>query len=216
MAIITPDLLPGEPGYVSRKDKSAQKKASEKKSREVEKKKEVTIGKIAAGSRAYRIGRPITTPRKEKKFLIWRYGKKIGEILVAQKDTPDEKIELSFVRLGGIGNYRHLIQDADFQLKWATREQELLLTQTDCFSCKKKLSKNAEPHLYHSKLWQKRATLLEEAEKIPFEVVKGKRSIEKGWEQYNAIIESGNKYYMSLQDTALVCATCAKKLNLQH
>lgn len=216
MAIITPNILPGEPGYISKKEKTAKRKITDRKEKDFEKKKESTIGNIKVGSKAYRIGRSSTSPRKEKKYPIWRYGKKIGEIMVSSKDTPEEKIELKFVRFGGIGNYRHLIQDADFQLKWAIREQELRLTQKVCFSCKKILSKSTEPNLYHTKLWQKRTVLLETAEEIPEKVVDGKLTIEEGWEKFNQIIESGNRYYMSLEDTALVCATCAKKLNLQH
>ena len=49
------------------------------------------------------------------------------------RSTPKEEIKLKFYRLGGVGNYKHLIQDADFQMQWAIREQELLITQRKCF-----------------------------------------------------------------------------------
>jgi hypothetical protein len=216
MAIVTPDILPGEPGYIPRRERTAMKKAAEKKAKRVAQTKETKIGKIKTGSKGYRIGRSVTTPRKEKKYPIWRYGKKIGEIIVSHKDTPEEEISLEFTRLGGIGNYKHLIQDADFQLEWATREQELLMTQNTCHVCKKKISKSAIPHLYHYNLFKKRAELLERAEQIPEKVVEGKMTIEEGWETFNKIIEEGNRYYMSLEDTALVCSNCAKQKGLDY
>ena len=212
MAIKTPDILPGEPGYVPKKERTAQKKAAEKKAKRIAQKKETKIGKIKPGSKGYRIGRPITTPRKEKKYPIWRYGKKIGEILV----THSGEVSLTFKRFGGIGNYKHLIQDADFQLQWATREQELLMTQDKCHVCKKKLSKSATPNIYHYNLFKKRAELLEAAEEIPEEVIEGKLTIQEGWEKFNDLIEEGNRYYMSLKDTALVCASCAKQKGLNY
>ena len=216
MAIKTPDILPGEKGYVSKKEKTAKRKVTEKKDRKVARKKEVAIGKIKAGSKGYRIGKPITTPKKEKKYPIWRYSKKIGELIVTNRDTPQEKISFTFRRLGGIGNHKHLIQDADFQLQWAIREQELLITQDKCGVCGRKLSKTARPNLYHTKMWNKRTTLLERAAQIPEEVIAGKLTIEKGWEKFNNILEEGNRYYMSLKDTTLVCASCAKQKNLNE
>jgi len=212
MVIKTPKILPGELGYVSKKEKTAKIKEKEKK---LEVKKDLSIGKIKTGSKGYRIGKPKTNVSGEKKYPIWRYSKKIGEISTKNKDTPVEEIDLKFVRLGGIGNYKHLIQDADFQLKWATREQELLITQDKCYVCLRKLSKSAIPNLYHTKMWQKRAQLLEEAEEIPKEVISGKLTIEEGWDKFNDIIESGNRYYMNLEDTALICSNCAKNKGLK-
>jgi hypothetical protein len=123
---------------------------------------------------------------------------------------------MSFKRLGGIGNYKHLIQDADFQLEWATREQELLITQGSCDICAKKISKTAKPNLYHKHMWKKRTELLEKAAKVPEEVISGKLTIEKGWEKFNNILEEGNRYYMSLKDTVLICAACAKNKGLNN
>ncbi len=212
MAIITPDLLPGEEGYVPKKERTAKKKETEKKKKAVQRKKDKIIGKIRAGSKGYRIGKKTITPRKEKKYPIWRYSKKIGEIIV----TPEEEITLTFKRFGGIGNHKHLIQDADFQLAWAIREQELLMMQDKCYLCSKKISKAAKPNLYHYNMFKKRTDLLEEASEIPEEVISGKLTIEEGWEKFNNTIEKGNQYYMSLKDTALLCAACAKQKNLNE
>ena len=211
MAIVTPKILPGEKGYISKKEKTAKKKTGEKRERAAERKKDSLIGKIKTGGKGYRIGKSKTTPRKDKKYPIWRFSRKIGEIVVSNKDTPEEDIELTFNRLGGIGNYKHLIQDADFQLKWAIREQELLMTQKECHECNKKISKAAQPNLYHYKMWKKRASLLEDAAKVPEKVVSGKLTIEEGWTKFNDILEEGNRYYMSLKDTALICSACVKK-----
>jgi hypothetical protein len=216
MAIKTPDILPGEKGYVSKKEKTAKRKSTEKKSRASQRKKDMTIGKIKTGKKGYRIGKLTITPRKERKYPIWRYSRKIGEILVKHKDTPQEEVTLKFNRLGGIGNHKHLIQDADFQLQWAIREQELLMTQEKCYVCGKKLSRSAKPNLYHYKMFKKRTDLLEKASKVPEEVIKGKLTIEKGWKKFNDILEQGNRYYMSLKDTALVCSSCAKQKNLNE
>ncbi len=213
MAIKTPKFLPGEKGYIPKKERTKQKKEKERKNKKANRKKEYAIGKISLG-KGIRLGRPVTTPRKEKKYIIWKYKKKIGEILVKNKGSENEKVYLKFNRFGGIGSFKHLIQDSDFQLEWAVREQELLITQDKCFLCKKKLSKSAKPNLYHTKMWRKRAELLEAAEEVPEEVIKGKLSIEKGWKKFSWIIEGGNRYYMSLKDTALVCPTCAKIKNL--
>ena len=211
MAIKTPALLPGEKGYISKKERTNAKKSIEKKGRAIARKKELEIGKVKTGSKGYRIGKPKTTPRKEKKFPVWRYSRKIGEITVKNPGYPNEEIELTFNRLGGIGNHKHLIQDADFQLEWLTREQELLITQKECYSCKKKLSKTAIPNLYHYNMWKKRTKLLEDASKVPEKVIKGKLTIEEGWKKFNNILEEGNRYYMSLKDTALICSACVKK-----
>lgn len=211
--LVTPDILPGEPGYISKKERTKALKVKEKRDRTKALKKELTIGKIRPGR--FKIGRPIITPRGEKKYPIWRFSKNIGEIIVRDRDKPTESIEMSYNRFGGVGNYKHLIQDADFQLEWATREQELLMTQGTCYICKKKLNKSGEPNLYHFNMWKYRAKLMEEAEKVPSLVVEGKITIEDGWDKFNDILEEGNRYYMSLKDTALVCATCAKNKGLQ-
>lgn len=216
MAIKTPSILPGEKGYISRKEKTATKKSTEKKVRAVQRKKDISIGKIKTGSKGYRIGKSSTTPRKEKKYPIWRYSRKIGELVVKHKDTPEEEVTLKFNRLGGIGNHRHLIQDADLQLQWAIREQELLMTQSHCHNCHKKLSKTAKPNLYHYKMFKKRTELLEKASHVPEQVISGKLTIEKGWEKFNDILEQGNRYYMALKDTALICSFCAKQKNLNE
>ncbi|MFA4960556.1 MAG: hypothetical protein WC548_02725 [Candidatus Pacearchaeota archaeon] len=212
MPIKTPDILPGEDGYISRKERTKEKKLSEKKEKKITEKKDIEIGKIKTGYKGYRIGRPTTTPRKEKKYIIWRFSKKIGEIIVSNEG----KIILKFFRFGGVGNYKSLIQDIDFQRRWAIREQELLLTQKECAICNSKISRSAKPNLYHTKMWLKRAQLLEEAEKVPQEVIEGKLTIEDGWKKFNEILEEGNRYYMSLQDTALICASCAKKKGLSY
>ena len=214
MAIITPDILPGEEGYVSKKERTAKRKLSEKKEKRSTQKKDLTLGRIRTGSKGYRIGKSKTTPRKEIKFPIWRYSKKIGEIIISNKGTKDEEINLNFHRFGGIGNFKHLIQDADFQKDWTIREQELLLTQSNCALCSRKISKTAKPNLYHLKMWNKRSSLLEEAEKVPQDIIDGKLTIEQGWEKFNDILEEGNRYYMSLKDTALICPNCAKMKNL--
>lgn len=210
MAIKTPNILPGEKGYISKKEKTVLKKQTEKKTKATQRKKDKIIGKIKTGYKGYRIGKITITPRKEKRYPIWRYSKKIGEIIV----SPEGEIELTFKRLGGIGNFKHLIQDADFQLQWAIREQELLITQEKCYTCSKKISRAAKPNLYHYNMFKKRTELLEKAAKVPEKVIEGKLTIEKGWEKFNDILEGGNRYYMSLKDTALLCASCAKQKNL--
>lgn len=212
----TPSLLPGEEGYISKKEKNIQKKLTEKISRNTLRKKETTIGKIRTGAKGYRIGKPVITPRKEKKYPIWRYSKKIGEILVKNRDTPYEEIILAFRRFGGIGNYKHLIQDADFQLQLAIREQELLMTQNSCRLCGKKISKTAKPNLYHYNMFRKRTDLLEKASRVPEKVISGKQTIEEGWKKFNDILEEGNRYYISLKDTALICPACAKNKGLDY
>lgn len=214
MAIKTPSILPGEKGYVSKKEKTVARKSAERKQQAARRKKDMIVGKIKAGAKCYRIGKSIITPWKEKKYPIWRYSRKIGEIVISNIGDAEEKITLTFNRLGGVGNYKHLIQDADFQLQWAIREQELLITQLNCYCCNKKISKTAKPNLYHYKMFKKRTDLLEEASRIPEKVIAGKLTIEKGWEKFNDILEQGNRYYMSLKDTALICSSCAKQKNL--
>lgn len=216
MAIKTPQILPGEKGYISKKEKTLEKKATEKKVRKTIRKKEMAIGKIKTGSKGYRIGKQVTTPRKEKKYAVWRYSKKIGEIFVKNKDTFDEEITLTFRRFGGIGNYKHLIQDSDFQLQWAIREQELLMTQSNCKACNKKISKTSKPNLHHYKMFKKRTDLLGKASEVPEKVVSGKMTLEEGWKKFNDILEEGNRDYMSLKDTALICPACAKNKGLDN
>ena len=216
MAIKTPNFLPGEEGYVSKKEMTKERKTEEKKAKKIIRKKEMTIGKIKTGSKGYRIGRSATTPQRGNKYPIWRYSKNIGEIIVKNKDSSDEEILLTFRRFGGIGNHKHLIQDSDFQLQWAIREQELLMTQTNCKLCGKKISKTAKLNLYHYNMFQKRTDLLEKASKVPREVVLGKLTLEGGWEKFNDILEEGNRYYMSLKDTALICSACTKNKGLDY
>jgi hypothetical protein len=211
MAIKTPTLLPGEPGYISKRERREKEKIKEKKQKNREK-APIQIGKVVLGSKSFRIGRPTITPRKEKKFIIWRYTKKIGEITL----YPNGEVDLKFFRFGGVANYKNLIQDIDFQRHWTKREQELLSTQKKCFLCGAKISKSAKPNLYHAKMWQKRAKLLEDAEKVPEDIVEGKLTIEEGWAKFNDILEEGNRYYMSLEDTYLICASCAKKKGLNY
>jgi hypothetical protein len=214
MPIVTPNILPGEEGYVSKKERNKVLKVKEKKERNKKIKADSSIGKIRPGK--FRIGKSIITPRGERKYPIWKFSRQIGEIVVSNKGLQNEEIELSFNRFGGIGSYKHLIQDADFRKKWMIREQELLMTQKECYVCKKKLSKSSTPNLYHYNMWRKRSRLLEDAEKVPLEVVNGKLTIDEGWAKFNDILEQGNRYYMSLKDTALVCSVCAKQKNLQY
>lgn len=216
MAIKTPDILPGEPGYISKKERTAKKKAKEKRAKKATRKKIQEIGNLKLGGKGYRFGRPIITPRKEKKYPIWRYSRKIGEVRVSNEESSDEKITLSFIRFGGIGNYKHLIQDADFQNDWEEREEQLVEEQNNCYLCDRRLSKTAKPNLYHYNLLKKSTRLLEKAEEVPNEVAKGKLTIKEGWEKFNDIIEEGNRDYMSLKDTALICASCAKRKNLNN
>jgi len=214
MAIKTPKILPGEKGYISKKEKTAAKKSGDTKERAIRRKKDKIIGKIKPGAKGYRIGKVSVTPRKERKYPVWRYSRKIGEIIVSNRGTPEEEITFTFNRLGGVGNHKHLIQDADFQLEWAIREQELLMTQEKCYACGKKISKVAKPNIYHYNMFKKRIALLEKASKVPEQVLSGKLTIEKGWEKFNDILEQGNRYYMALKETALVCSACAKQKNL--
>ena len=101
--------------------------------------------------------------------------------------TPEDEITLTFKRLGGIGNFKHLIQDVDFQFQWAIREQELLMTQKKCYNCNKNISKSAKPNLYHYNMFKFRTDLLEKAAKVPDQVISGKLTIEKGWEKFGEI-----------------------------
>jgi hypothetical protein len=214
--IVTPDILPGEPGWEKlQKQKRDAKEGMRQLTKPNSKRASAKIGNISLGDQAFRFGRPTQNVKGDKKYPIWRYKRRIGEIQIENPDRENQEVVLKFVRLGGIGNHKHLIQDADFQLKWMTREQELLMTQAECHSCNKKISKTAQPNLYHYNLFNKRTGLLEKAEKVPEEVTNGKLSISEGWEKFNQIIEDGNRYYMSLKDTALICSSCAKKKGLK-
>jgi hypothetical protein len=215
MAIKTPDILPGEPGWKELQEKKQQQKEQKKASLKSGRKAPTTVGKIELGSKAFRYGRAHQNVKGEKKLFIWRFKRKIAEVYIYDGGSDNESVTLKFLRLGGIGNHKHLIQDADFQLKWMTREQELLMTQKECYLCKKKISKSAQPNLYHYNLFKKRTKLLEKAEKVPEEVVSGKLTVEEGWEKFNQTLEDGNRYYMSLEETALICATCAKSKGLR-
>jgi hypothetical protein len=209
--ITTPNILPGEKGW----EEQQKKKARDKETKNIAKRISVPrapkqVGKIKTGANGIRIGRPTSTYKGETKYPVWRYKRKIGEIVAKDEGLESEEITLTFNRLGGMGNYKHLIQDADFQLEWMTREQELLMTQESCHLCNKKISKTAIPNLYHLNMFQKRTELLEKAALVPAEVVSGKLTLEEGWDKFNDIIEEGNRYYMSLQDTVLLCQKCAK------
>ena len=214
MAIKTPDILPGEPGWTKLKEGKIKEKERKKIKTGSKKARIDKIGTVVLGDKGFRFGKPISTFKGDKKYPIWRYKRKIGELRV-KNAGGDEKTELSFNRLGGIGNHKHLIQDADFQLRWMTREQELLLTQKECYLCKKKISRSSQPNLYHYNLFKKRTELLEEANKVPEEVVKGKLTLSEGWQKFNQIIENGNRYYMTLQETALICPECAKQKGMR-
>ena len=63
-------------------------------------------------------------------------------------------------------------------------------------------------------MFKKRTDLLEKAAKVPEQVIQGKMTIEKGWDKFNNILEEGNRYFMALEETALLCSACAKKKNL--
>ena len=213
--ISTPDILPGEPGWEELQEKKKKEKEKKDEKKVDKRKAPVQIGNIVPGEAFYRIGRPIVNFKGDKKYFVWRYKRKIGEIRVENPGGDDERIKLGFVRLGGIGNFKHLIQDADFRLKWLTREQELLIMQKECYLCKKKLSKSSEPNLFHYNLFKKRTEILERAERVPDEVVSGNLTIAQGWEKFKDILEEGNRYYMSLEDTALICSSCAKAKGLR-
>jgi hypothetical protein len=153
--IVTPSVLPGEKGWEAQQKKKAEEKEAKKEAKRTSvPRAPKEVGKIKAGGNGLRIGRPTQTYKGETKYPVWRFRRKVGEILVENPGTEDENITLTFQRLGGMGNYKHLIQDADFQLEWMTREQELLMTQDKCHLCEKKLSKTAIPNLYHYHMFQ--------------------------------------------------------------
>ncbi len=215
--IITPSILPGEKGWEAQQKRKAEEKIAKRETRKANPPRAPkSVGNIKSGGKGLRIGRPNETYKGEMKYPIWRFKRKVGEIVVKNSGTEDEEITLTFQRLGGMGNHKHLIQDADFQLEWMTREQELLITQDNCYNCKKKLSKTAIPNLYHYNMFKKRTKLLESAARVPKEVIAGKLTLEKGWEKFSDIIEEGNRYYMKLDETALVCSKCAKSKNLKE
>jgi len=215
--ITTPDILPGEPGWeeLQAKKKKA-KELAKSKNKKVVKKAPKEIGNIKTGNGGLRIGREIRTYTGVKKYPVWRYRRQVGEIIVKNSETEngEDEISLTFMRLGSIANHRRLIQDADFQKKWDAKEQELLDSQKTCHLCSKKISKTAKPNLFHYNLFRKRAEISEEAAKVPDRVVSGELTLEEGWEEFNNVLESGNRYYMTLDETALVCHTCAKSRGL--
>ena len=209
--IVTPDILPGEPSwekYIAKKKKAREK--AKLKTKKVVKKAPKKVGKIETGGNGLRIGREIKTYDGRKKYPVWRYRRQVGEILI----SDDEKISLSFIRLGSVANYRRLIQDVDFQKQWESKEKELLDSQEKCHLCSKKISKTAKPNLFHYNLFRKRSKILEDADKVPAKVVSGKLTLEEGWKKFNEVLEDGNRYYMSLKETALVCSNCAKQRGL--
>ena len=67
MAIKTPDILPGEKGYVPKREKTALRKAAAKKAKTIQRKKDKIIGKIKTGSKGYRIGQKISNLEVLKK-----------------------------------------------------------------------------------------------------------------------------------------------------
>jgi hypothetical protein len=214
--IITPDILPGEPGwekYIAKKKKS--KERAKLKVKKVVKKAPKKVGNIEIGGNGLRIGREVKTYDGRKKYPIWRYRRRVGEIIIENEENGS-KISLSFARIGGNANYRNLIQDSDFQKKWNAKEEELLENQSACHLCRKKISKTAKPNLYHYNLFRKKSELLERADNVPAEVVSGKLNLEEGWAKFNNILEDINRYYMGLEETALVCSNCAKSRGLNN
>ncbi len=214
MAIKTPSILPGEPGWEALQKKKA--KAKQQKAVKNRKRTPDQIGKIVLGNKAFRFGLPFTNHKKQTKYFMWRYRKKIGEIIVTDEGEESEKIELTFQRLKSIGNYKALIGDSDFQKTWEAREQELLSEQTTCHLCGKKISKTAKPNVYHYNLFKKRADILERSAKVSEEVNNGKLTIAEGWDKFNDILEEGNRYFMSLKETALICPNCARLKQLYN
>lgn len=65
-------------------------------------------------------------------------------------------------------------------------------------------------------MFRKRTDILGNASKVPEEVILGKITVEEGWKKFNDILEEGNRYYMSLEDTALICPVCAKNKGLDN
>lgn len=216
MAIKTPDILPGEPGweeYITKKKKAKEKARS--KNKQPLKRAPKQVGNIQTGGGGLRIGRETSTYDGKKKYPVWRYRRQIGEIIIDNEEN-DSKISLSFIRMGGGGNFRHLIQDPDFQKKWNAREEELLSSQSECYLCKKKISKTAKPNLFHYNFFKKKTEILERAEKVPEKIVSGKLTLEEGWNEFNDILEEGNRYYMGLKETALLCPACAKRKGIDN
>lgn len=216
MVIKTPSILPGEPGWenLQKKKLISKNKNSFLGVRKSKKKTPDKIGNIILGDKAFRFGLPFKTHKGLTKYFVWRYKSKIGEIIISKAGEKNETIELTFNRLKSVGNYKALIHDVDFQKAWEKREQELLDTQKTCYLCHKSISKTAKPNLYHYNMFRKRSDILESSEEVTQEVVDGKLTIAEGWANFNDILEDGNRYYMSLKETALICASCAKKKNL--
>ena len=214
--IVTPDILPGEPGWEKLQAKKKREKEKAKlKSKVLVKKAPKKIGNITTGGNGLRIGREIKTYTGKRRYPVWRYRRQVGEIVVENEEN-NSKISLSFIRLGGKVNHQNLIQDLDFQKKWNKRKKELLENQKGCYLCGKNISKTAKPNLFHYKLFKKKSEILERAEKVPLLVVGGKLNLEEGWKEFNNVLEDGNRYYMSLKDTTLICAHCAKNKGLNN
>lgn len=212
MSIKTPNILPGEPGweeYQKSKEKEKKKVIEEKKPR---KRTPIQVGNIILESNRFRFGLPFKNYKGETKYYIWKFKLKIGEVTIDKNGN----ISLEFFRMKRIGNYRDLIVDVDFAKRWTEREHELLDSQKNCYLCGKKISKAAKTNLYHYNMFKRKSQILEESQNVACDVVSGKLSIEDGWEKFNDILEEGNRYYMSLKDTALVCATCAKEKQVNY
>ncbi len=212
MSIKTPSILPGEPGWEEYQKAKQEKKIQKKQEKKVSKKRTPTqVGNIVLG-KGFRFGIPFKTYKGETKYYVWKFKTKIAEIT----ETTKGEISLEFFRFKKIGNYRDLINDADFQVNWKNREEELKKTQPNCYLCGKVISKSAKPNIYHYNMFKKKSQILEDSESVAAEVVSGKLTIEEGWEKFNDILEEGNRYYMSLKDTALICASCAKEKQVNY
>ncbi len=209
MAIKTPSILPGEQGWEEYKKNKKKENKEIKKESSGKKRIPEKIGNITLGDKSFRFGLPFNTYKEETKFFIWRYKRKIGEIIV-KKNGDEEEIILTFFRIKRMGNFKDLITDSDFQKEWSSKEIELLKTQKDCYLCGKRISKTAKPNIYHYNIFKKKAHILENSEKVAEQVVKGEITLSEGWEMYNDILEEVNRYYMSLREVALICANCAK------
>ena len=94
--------------------------------------------------------------------------------------------------------------------------KELLESQIKCHLCDKKISKSARPNIYHFNMFKFKSQVLEKSVKVSDDVVSGKLSVSEGWDKFNDILEDGNRYYMSLKETALICPSCAKEKNINY
>ncbi len=169
------------------------------------------VGNIVLGDKKFRFGMPFENHKGEVKYYIWRFKLKIAEVVV-----KGEEVSLVFFNFKKIGDYKNLILDEDFQKKWAEREKELLESQIKCHLCDKKISKSARPNIYHFNMFKFKSQVLEKSVKVSDDVVSGKLSVSEGWDKFNDILEDGNRYYMSLKETALICPSCAKEKNINY